>query len=276
MNNVFILRVDFYDEPFNNVSQQQGFLPFDAFSKRNIRRPFERTKSSIHSIDTSAYNQSLAEIKRLQHLPKRATQNPHNVDFGRAHNIDFGRAHNVDFGRTYNIDFGHAHNVNFSHAHNVDFGDPETSPTQLPPPTAQGSSVPASSAAPKRERFYHSVRFGSSVPSPSGASCPEYHVRKNTVIPPPSAPIPEAAVPSQANISKKPNAKPLRPKVGLTSARNLFAIDYLTTHPETTETEFANVWKTCDADTKKKYTDLSKDQTKAKKASTQLALSNSN
>ncbi|KAG6895766.1 hypothetical protein C0992_012772 [Termitomyces sp. T32_za158] len=71
--------------------------------------------------------------------------------------------------------------------------------------------------------------------------------------------------PSAATVSKKPNSKLLKAKDGLNSARNLYIIDYLKTHPNATDAEFAAVWKECDPEIKKKYQDLAKEATKAQK-----------
>ncbi|KAG6873816.1 hypothetical protein C0992_008393, partial [Termitomyces sp. T32_za158] len=60
-------------------------------------------------------------------------------------------------------------------------------------------------------------------------------------------------------------SRPLKPKDGVTTARNLYLIDYLASHPEATEGEFSAAWKICDARTKEKFQQLSKEQTKARK-----------
>ncbi|KAG6901674.1 hypothetical protein C0995_009288 [Termitomyces sp. Mi166 len=64
---------------------------------------------------------------------------------------------------------------------------------------------------------------------------------------------------------KKLNSKPLQAKDSIITAQNLYVIDYLATHPNATKGDFATVWKSCDAEIKKKYQELSKVQTKAKK-----------
>ncbi|KAG6888042.1 hypothetical protein C0992_009820 [Termitomyces sp. T32_za158] len=95
---------------------------------------------------------------------------------------------------------------------------------------------------------------------------------KNVSIPPPSITIPQTTSSFLPTLNKKPNSKPLQAKDGVTTARNLYVVEYLAMHPNTTEAEFAAAWKACDAETKKKYQAMSKERTKAKKIANQLPL----
>ncbi|KAG6895852.1 hypothetical protein C0992_012054 [Termitomyces sp. T32_za158] len=147
-----------------------------------------------------------------------------------------------------------------------------TSPAQVFPPAAMHSATPImqntiecpSSTAPNENNF---------CTAPSSGP-PRFHrpmtrrvldPLKNLSIPPPSVTVVQNADPTLPSLAKKPISKPLQAKDGLTTARNLYAIDYLKMHPDTTESEFSASWKMCDAETKKKYQELSKERTKAKK-----------
>ncbi|KAG6876720.1 hypothetical protein C0992_012018 [Termitomyces sp. T32_za158] len=92
---------------------------------------------------------------------------------------------------------------------------------------------------------------------------------KYIIIPPLMTSIPEAAPPANTPTMKKINSKQLKAKDGVITARNLYLIDYLISHSEATEGEFAAVWKTCDAATREKYQQLSKEQMKARKKAIQ-------
>ncbi|KAG6815592.1 hypothetical protein H0H93_009400, partial [Arthromyces matolae] len=92
---------------------------------------------------------------------------------------------------------------------------------------------------------------------------------KNLEIPPPTdlvaltEPLNDAA----ASLPRKSNAKLLKAKEGVTTARNLFLLDYLKDHPnyEGTEGQFSAIWKASDAATRMKYEELSKSRTKERK-----------
>ncbi|KAG6848670.1 hypothetical protein H0H93_015005 [Arthromyces matolae] len=86
---------------------------------------------------------------------------------------------------------------------------------------------------------------------------------KNLQIPPPptSAPL-KTVSPSTASavVVKKSNGKPLKVKEGVTTARNLYLLDYLTAHPDYagTEGQFSVIWKNSAPAIKTKYEELSK------------------
>ncbi|KAG6822441.1 hypothetical protein H0H92_013889, partial [Tricholoma furcatifolium] len=88
---------------------------------------------------------------------------------------------------------------------------------------------------------------------------------KNISIPPPPTSIPQTLAPINPAAKRTPHTKQLVAKIGVTTARNLYLIDYLVLHPEATEGEFSTVWKACDAVTKEKYETLSKEHAKARK-----------
>ncbi|KAG6895312.1 hypothetical protein C0992_001992, partial [Termitomyces sp. T32_za158] len=77
------------------------------------------------------------------------------------------------------------------------------------------------------------------------------NLMKNVTIPPPSIAIPEMSKTSPTSIGNKPNSKMLQVKDGVTTARNLYLIEYLAMHPDASKAEFASMWKACDAVTKK-------------------------
>lgn len=80
----------------------------------------------------------------------------------------------------------------------------------------------------------------------------------NLAIPPPSNQIPQTVAPSgSGSTSKSKKGKPMEPSKALT-ARNLFAIDYLGDHPNTTSAEFKKVFDALDETTRKKYNALAK------------------
>ncbi|KAG6898873.1 hypothetical protein C0993_003343, partial [Termitomyces sp. T159_Od127] len=63
--------------------------------------------------------------------------------------------------------------------------------------------------------------------------------------------IPETAAPSQPVVVKRPNLKPLQPKDGVMTARNLYMTDYLKAQLNATKPECSATWKACNATTKK-------------------------
>ncbi|KAG6875535.1 hypothetical protein C0992_003451 [Termitomyces sp. T32_za158] len=72
---------------------------------------------------------------------------------------------------------------------------------------------------------------------------------KNVTIPTLPTSIPEITATIEPT-TIEPTAKrsrPLKLKDGVTTAQNLYLIDYLASHPEATEDEFSAAWKICDA-----------------------------
>ncbi|KAG6819020.1 hypothetical protein H0H93_016276 [Arthromyces matolae] len=88
---------------------------------------------------------------------------------------------------------------------------------------------------------------------------------KNLTVPPPKNLVPQSLHTQPASAPKKTNQKLLQAKEGVTSAKNLYIIDYCKTHPNATEAEFSTVWKGLDNATKEKYQQLSKSCTQARK-----------
>lgn len=81
-----------------------------------------------------------------------------------------------------------------------------------------------------------------------------------TIMAPPAASVSEH-LPSTAKVSV---TKPFKPKEGVATAHNLFAIEYMNNHPDTSAAAFSQVWKHIDEETKKKYELLEKSKRAAK------------
>ncbi|KAG5333188.1 hypothetical protein C0989_006116, partial [Termitomyces sp. Mn162] len=74
---------------------------------------------------------------------------------------------------------------------------------------------------------------------------------KNVVIPPPPVTIPEtASIKPQIMNKSTVTSKQLKPKDGVTTTWNLYLIDYLALHLNTTKGKFAVAWKSCNGLTK--------------------------
>ncbi|KAG6852113.1 hypothetical protein C0991_003003, partial [Blastosporella zonata] len=94
-----------------------------------------------------------------------------------------------------------------------------------------------------------------------------------TILIPSTGPVNDTA----ASLPRKSNAKLLKVKKGVTTARNLFLLDYLKDHPnyKVTKGQFTAVWKACDTATQTKYKDLSKSHTNKYKKAPLVTLSTS-
>ncbi|KAG6894508.1 hypothetical protein C0992_005804 [Termitomyces sp. T32_za158] len=157
--------------------------------------------------------------------------------------------------------------------------DPQTQ--SLSPPTSLPPSAPVLSPSVAPTPFPSASQVTQSLPS-QAPTVTTINTADSSLItpnlsasyPPPPLPtsVPETSSPTEPT-TRKSNSKPLKAKDGVTTARNLYLIDYLTEHPEATEGDFTNAWKFCDALTKEKYSQLSKEQTRLRKKGPKVAIS---